>query len=120
MIGSDAVRERLQQALTPRFVLQRELGGGGMSRTFVARDLELERDVVVKFPLLEQTDAVDLERFRREILLAATVQHPNVVPVLDAGDANGHCTMIGPCSPMPFGCNTAIAITPRLTACIFE
>ena len=60
-----------------------------MSRTFVARDLELERDVVVKFPLVGETGALDLERFRREILLAATVQHPNVVPVLDAGDANG-------------------------------
>lgn len=60
-----------------------------MSRTFVARDLELQRDVVVKFPLVRDAGTLDLERFRREILLAATVQHPNVVPVLDAGDANG-------------------------------
>jgi len=89
MVGSNPVRERLQRALTPRFVLPRESGGGGMTRTFVARDVEIERDVVVQFLLVEETDVGDPERFRREILLAATVQHPNVVPVLKAGDANG-------------------------------
>jgi|GEM_PF-1959645 len=87
--NSDTTVDALKRALGARFDLISELGGGGMSRVFRARDRDLGRDVVVKLALNDRRDPSDLERFRREIALAARVQHPNIVPVLDAGDADG-------------------------------
>jgi hypothetical protein len=87
--NSDTTVDALKRALGARFDLISELGGGGMSRVFRARDRDLGRDVVVKLALNDRRDPSDLQRFRREIALAARVQHPNLVPVLDAGDADG-------------------------------
>ncbi len=75
---------QLQEVLGPGFVVERELGGGGMSRVFVARDLSLGRDVVVKVLPASLAATVSAERFRREIMLSAGLQHPNIVPVLSA------------------------------------
>ncbi|HEU4631093.1 MAG TPA: serine/threonine-protein kinase [Gemmatimonadaceae bacterium] len=80
---------RLQAALAGGYTLERELGGGGMSRVFVAMDHGLGRRVVVKVLLPELAASLSVERFRREVLLAAGLQHPNIVPVLTAGDAAG-------------------------------
>src|SRR5688572_8464271 len=60
-----------------------------MSRVFVAHDLSLDRDVVVKVLSDEATAGVSAERFRREIQLIARLQHPHVVPILTAGSADG-------------------------------
>jgi serine/threonine protein kinase len=81
--------DNLQQHLGSAYTLERELGGGGMSRVFVADDIALGRKVVVKVlpPGLAATVSVD--RFKREILLAAALQHPNIVPVLSAGEIEG-------------------------------
>ena len=87
--AAPSVRARLEAALGESLVLERELGGGGMSVVFVARESALERRVAVKVLSPELTAAVDARRFRREILLAARLQHPHVVPVLRAGDADG-------------------------------
>jgi eukaryotic-like serine/threonine-protein kinase len=76
---------RLQQSLGPNYALERELGGGGMSRVFVAQDTTLRRRVVVKVLPPEMAAGVNAERFRREIQLAAQLQHPHLVPVLSAG-----------------------------------
>ena len=81
------LRERLQAVLGGAYRVDRELGGGGMSRVFVARDLGLERDVVVKVLSEELTSGVSADRFRREIQLIARLQHPHVVPLLAAGTA---------------------------------
>ena len=70
-------------------MLERELGGGGMSRVFVARDVELARDVVVKVLAPELAEALSAERFAREIQLAAALQQANIVPVLRAGSSDG-------------------------------
>src|SRR4051812_45808236 len=83
------LRSQLQSALGSAYTLERELGGGGMSRVFVATDVTLDRKVVVKVLPEEMAGHVSLERFRREIALAAGLQHPHVVPLLTAGDANG-------------------------------
>ncbi|HEY0970345.1 MAG TPA: serine/threonine-protein kinase [Gemmatimonadales bacterium] len=85
----DALRQRLQAALGDSLVLERELGGGGMSVVFVAHEPALARRVAVKVLAPALGAAVDAERFRREILLAARLQHPHVVPVLRAGEADG-------------------------------
>jgi serine/threonine protein kinase len=86
---SSTLQEQLQRALGEAYLLERELGGGGMSRVFVALDRALGRKVVVKVLLPELTAAVNVERFRREIQLAAQLQHPHIVPLLSAGEADG-------------------------------
>jgi len=83
---SDIV-ERLQTSLLGSYTFERELGGGGMSRVFLARDTALARNVVVKVLASELAAGVSAERFQREIRLAAALQHPNIVPVLSAGVA---------------------------------
>ncbi len=79
---------RLQTALGDGYRIERELGGGGMSRVFVAEDLELGRKVVVKVLPPEMAAGVNADRFRREIKLAASLQHPHIVPLLHAGRAD--------------------------------
>ena len=82
-------REKLQHALGDAYTLEGELGGGGMSRVFAARETKLGRPVAVKVLAPELGAGVNLERFRREIQLAASLQHPHVVPLLTAGESNG-------------------------------
>lgn len=82
---SDPFVTHLQDALGAKLPIQRELGGGGMSRVFVARDTTLERDVVVKVLAPELAQELSVERFAREIALAAGLQHANIVPLLTAG-----------------------------------
>jgi len=60
-----------------------------MSRVFVAEETALDRKVVIKVLPPETAAQVSLERFKREILLAAKLQHPHIVPLLTAGEANG-------------------------------
>ena len=79
------VRAQLQTALGSTYTLERELGGGGMSRVFVGRDESLGRDVVVKVLSPELSASLSAERFTREIKLAAALQEPHIVPVLAAG-----------------------------------
>src|SRR6058998_840163 len=80
----DDVRSELQTILGDAFSLERELGGGGMARVFVARDNTLGRRVVVKVLPPELAASISTERFRREISVAATLQHPHIVPLLSA------------------------------------
>jgi tetratricopeptide (TPR) repeat protein/tRNA A-37 threonylcarbamoyl transferase component Bud32 len=85
----DDIRPRLEKALSGTYTLERELGGGGMSRTYLMREVALQRQVVVKVLAPELLAGISVERFRREVLLAAQLQHPHVVPVLTAGDMDG-------------------------------
>ena len=79
-------KDRLQLALDADFLIDREIGGGGMSRVFLATERSLQRRVVIKVLPPELAAGVNVERFRREIQLAAQLQHPHIVPVLAAGD----------------------------------
>jgi tetratricopeptide (TPR) repeat protein len=85
----NTIRDALQQSLGAAYAIERELGGGGMSRTFVATETSLARRVVVKVLAPELAAGVSVERFRREIMLAAKLQHPHVVPVLSSGETDG-------------------------------
>src|SRR5438128_1362342 len=60
-----------------------------MARVFVAEETALDRKVVIKVLPPETAAQVSLERFKREILLAAKLQHPHIVPLLTAGESNG-------------------------------
>ena len=81
--------EQLQSSLASTYTIDRELGGGGMSRVFLARDLALGRSVVIKVLLPELAAGVNAERFKREVQLSARLQHPHIVPVLTAGEVDG-------------------------------
>jgi serine/threonine-protein kinase len=83
------LRDQLQAALGTAYTLERELGGGGMSRVFVADETALGRKVVIKVLAPELAAGVSAERFAREIRLAAKLQHPNIVPLHAAGVAGG-------------------------------
>ena len=83
------VREQLQRTLAATYTIERELGGGGMSRVFVATETALSRKVVIKVLPPELAGGVNVDRFRREITVVAQLQHPHIVPVLSAGDADG-------------------------------
>jgi serine/threonine-protein kinase len=79
----------LNAALADRYVVDRELGHGGMALVYLARDLKHERFVALKTLRPEIAVALGRERFLREIKLAARLQHPNILPVYDSGDAGG-------------------------------
>ena len=83
------LRDQLQATLGDAYTIERELGGGGMSRVFVATEHALGRKVVVKGLPSEMSGQVALDRFKREISLAAGLQHPHIVPLLTAGASEG-------------------------------
>src|SRR5687768_8918427 len=83
------LRDQVQANLGGAYTVERELGGGGMSRVFVAHDQTRGRRVVLKVLPPDLAAGVSLERFQREIRLAAQLQHPHIVPVLDTGSADG-------------------------------
>ena len=78
--------ERLSESLAHAYTIESELGGGGMSRVFVATDKSLGRKIVIKFLSPELTAGVNRDRFRREIQVAAQLQHPHIVTLLAAGE----------------------------------
>src|SRR4051794_39459219 len=77
--------DRLQSLLGDGYRVERELPGGGMSRLFLATELSLGRAVVVKVLPPELAGEVSAARFQREILVAARLQHPHIIPILSAG-----------------------------------
>jgi len=81
----DPISTELQDALGSAYELQRELTGGGMSRVFLATERALNRDVVVKVLPPDLAAGVNRDRFRREIQVAAQLQHPHIVPLHAAG-----------------------------------
>jgi Tol biopolymer transport system component/tRNA A-37 threonylcarbamoyl transferase component Bud32 len=83
------VLARLQEALSDRYRLERELGQGGMATVYLAEDLKHHRKVALKVLRPEIAVTVGAGRFSREIEVAARLQHPNILPLLDSGEAEG-------------------------------
>ena len=79
----------LRSSLGSAYSIDRELGGGGMSRVFAGEEVAFERKVAIKVLAPELAAGVSAERFQREIKLAGQLQHPNIVPVITAGVAAG-------------------------------
>jgi hypothetical protein len=80
----------LQAALAGEYSLQRELGRGGMGVVYLARDVQLDRDVAIKvLPSHMASNAVARERFIREARMAAGLSHPHIVPIHRVGEAGG-------------------------------
>lgn len=79
------LQSELQAAVGDAYRIRRELGGGGMGRVFVAEEVRLGREVVIKVLSPDMAASVNVERFEREIQLAARLQHPHIVPLLTTG-----------------------------------
>src|SRR5918992_924503 len=93
------LRQDVQEIVGGTYELQRELGGGGMSRLFLATDRSLRRPVVIKVLPPERTSAISAIRFQREIELAAQLQHPHILPVHAAGAREGLLYYVMPFVP---------------------
>jgi serine/threonine protein kinase len=89
-VANERLQAEVQEGLGSAFTLERELPRGGMSRVFVAVENALGRRVVVKVLSPELAATLSSERFKREIMLAAHLQHPHIVPLLTAGQAGRH------------------------------
>jgi serine/threonine-protein kinase len=86
--GTPNLLERLNEAVGADYAIEREIGGGGMSRVFTATEIRLGRKVVIKTLPQALPLEVSVERFRREIQLAAGLQNSHIVPVLTTGAAD--------------------------------
>ncbi|MCR4341597.1 MAG: tetratricopeptide repeat-containing serine/threonine-protein kinase [Gemmatimonadaceae bacterium] len=80
---------QLDRSFAGQYHIGRELGSGGMSRVFTAREDALDRDVVIKVLSADLAATISSERFAREIQLVAELQHPHIVPILTAGVTDG-------------------------------
>lgn len=90
------LQQRVSEAVGARYRVQRELPRGGMARVFLATDPALGREVVIKVLPAEMASAVASERFRREATLLARLQHPHIVPVIEAGNGAGLAWFVMP------------------------
>lgn len=81
--------ERLRDALGDRYRIDREIGAGGAATVYLAEDLKHHRKVAIKVLRPELAATVGSGRFLREIDIAAQLQHPNIMPLLDSGEAGG-------------------------------
>ena len=80
---------RLTTALSDRYRIERELGQGGMATVYLAEDVKHQRNVAIKVLREDVAASLGADRFLREIRVAAQLQHPHIVALLDSGDANG-------------------------------
>ena len=95
-VSNPAVPERLSAALADRYRIDRELGAGGMATVYLADDLKHRRKVAIKVLREDLSMSVGASRFLREIEIAAQLQHPNILPLLDSGEAAGRLFYVMP------------------------
>ena len=86
----------LATALSDRYVVERELGAGGMATVYLARDLKHDRSVAIKLLHPDLAESLGSERFLREIRLAAALTHPHILPLFDSGEAGGRMFYVMP------------------------
>ncbi len=91
-----AALERLTSALADRYRLERELGQGGMATVYLAQDLKHEREVAIKVLREDLSASLGAGRFLREVKIAAQLQHPHILPLLDSGEADGFLYFVMP------------------------
>src|SRR3972149_614045 len=80
---------RLTTALADRYVIERELGQGGMATVYLAHDVRHDRKVALKVLRPELSAILGAERFLAEIKTTANLQHPHILPLPDSGEADG-------------------------------
>jgi len=82
------ITSRLAAALADRYAIERELGQGGMATVYLAQDLKHNRKVAIKVLKPELAAVLGGERFVQEITTTAQLQHPNILPLFDSGEAD--------------------------------
>ncbi len=88
--------QRLRDALADRYRIERELGQGGMATVYLAEDLRHDRKVALKVLKPELAAVLGAERFVQEIKTTASLQHPNILPLFDSGEADGFLYYVMP------------------------
>ncbi len=83
------ISSRISAGLAERYVLERELGRGGMATVWLAQDGRHHRKVAIKVLHPELSAVLGSERFLQEIELTANLQHPHILPLFDSGNADG-------------------------------
>ncbi|HMC56397.1 MAG TPA: protein kinase [Gemmatimonadaceae bacterium] len=83
------IAEQLTTALAGRYAILREIGAGGMATVYLARDIKHDRQVALKVLKPELGAVLGVERFLAEIKVTANLQHPNLLPLFDSGEAEG-------------------------------
>src|SRR3989441_5452610 len=86
---TDPLFDRLARALAGRYTLVRELGRGGMATVYLGTDVKLGRGVAIKLLAPATRAYLGSDRFQREVLLAAQLSHPHIVPLFEADEADG-------------------------------
>ncbi|MDQ3080767.1 MAG: serine/threonine protein kinase, partial [Gemmatimonadota bacterium] len=81
--------QKLNDALSGRYEILREVGAGGMATVYLARDIRHDRNVAVKVVNRELGAVLGTERFLSEIRVTANLHHPNLLPLFDSGESEG-------------------------------
>ena len=81
--------DALRASLADRYRIERELGQGGMATVYLAQDIRHERQVAIKVLREDLSASLGPGRFLREIKIAAQLQHPHILPLLESGEAGG-------------------------------
>jgi serine/threonine-protein kinase len=89
-------RDEFQTAVGERYLIKRELGTGGMASVYLARDLKHNRDIAIKVLKPELAAMLGPDRFRREIEIAARLNHPHIMALIDSGEAGGFLYYVMP------------------------
>jgi TolB-like protein len=85
-VATSDLRDQLQAALGTQYTIEREIGRGGMATVYLAQDAKHHRSVALKVLHADLAASLGSERFRREIAIAAKLQHPHILTVLDSGE----------------------------------
>jgi serine/threonine-protein kinase len=88
--------DRLRTALADRYVIEGEIGSGGMATVYLAQDLKHNRQVAVKVLKPELAAVIGAERFLKEIEVTANLQHPHILPLHDSGEADSFLFYVMP------------------------
>src|SRR4051812_28659434 len=87
---------RLQTALSDRYLIEREIGAGGMATVYLAEDVRHARRVALKVLRPELAAVIGAERFLAEIKLTANLQHPHILPLFDSGETDSFLFYVMP------------------------
>ncbi len=90
------IAEKLKVAIADRYVIERELGAGGMATVYLAQDVKHERKVALKVLRPELAAVLGGERFVQEIKTTANLQHPHILPLFDSGEAGSFLYYVMP------------------------
>src|SRR6185369_12663894 len=88
--------ERLRTAVSDEYTIDRELGRGGMATVYLAQDVKHQRPVALKVLHPELAASLGPDRFLREIMTAAKLNHPHILPLHDSGEADGFLYYVMP------------------------